>query len=841
MGKFCPAVVSSESSEHLKARAAVSTLAVHDPSTRGKASEPRLLANERTLAVLLDGIRDHAIYMVDPQGCVASWNTGAARIKGYSSEEILGKPMAIFYSPADVARGIPEHALHEAVIHGRHEIEGQRVRKDGSTFWAHVTIFPMFDASGELLGFAKVLQDISERKKSQQAMEDSLRASEDARKELADFKYAIDQHSIVATTDVRGRITYVNDKFCQISQYSRDELIGQDHRIINSAHHPKQFFRRLYQTVARGQVWHAEVCNRAKDGSSYWVDTTVIPLMSSEGKPRQYIAIRTDITERKHTEQELVRQSAELKQKGEELVQANQSLDAQKNMLQTVLSSIGEGLAAIDANGQFILWNPMARAILGAGPSSAPREQWPEIYKLYLADGDTLYRAEDLPLVRALHGYAVREEIFLRTANSPEGSWLEVNAQPLRDENGGLAGAVAAFSDITARKAAERALQEQAVILDLTQVFVRDLQGRIVLWNQGAADLYGFSKEDATGRISHELLRTEFPKPLQEIEKDFARDGFWEGELVHRKKSGDEIVVSSMWLLQRDSCGRPFHILETNADITQRQRDELEIRRLKDEMEDRVIQRTAQLEAANRELEAFTYSVSHDLRAPLRHIAGFSGILVEEFGAELSPEARRYLDRISEGTQRMGRLVDEMLNLARVGRQELKTQLTNVNAIIGELMPILHPECQGRMVEWHIETMTPVLCDPILLKQVLQNLLSNAVKFTRKQEGAVIAVGKVQCGLDTAIFVRDNGAGFDMKYSDKLFGVFQRLHRAEDFEGTGVGLATVQRIVQKHGGRVWAESAPDKGATFYFTLGTSPQRESEEESSPDVGGCNGHA
>ncbi len=841
MGKFCPAVVSAESGGDFRAGSAVPTQSVRPSTARVGPSPPRLLANERTLALLLDGIADHAIYMLDPQGCVATWNTGAARIKGYSAEEALGKSIAIFYPPADVARGVPQHALEQAVIHGRHEADGQRVRKDGSTFWAHVIIFPMFDTAGELLGFAKVLRDISERKKSQKEMEDSLRASEDARKDLTDFKYAIDQHSIVATTDVRGRITYVNDKFCQISQYSRDELIGQDHRIINAAYHPKEFFRELYQTVARGQVWHGEICNRAKDGTLYWVDTTIIPLLNPNGKPRQYVAIRTDITERKRAEQKLGQQSDELKAKSDELSRTNQALAEQTRMLESVLNSIGEGLAAVDAEGRFTLWNPMARSILGAGPSVAPREQWSEIYGLYRDDGDTPYPAEQLPLVRALKGDAMREELFVRSSKLPEGTWIEVNAQPLRDERGEISGAVAAFRDITVRRATEQVLREQAVILEMTQVFVRDVSDQIVLWNRGAADLYGFSKEEAIGRVSHELLRTEFPKSLDEIKKCIMRDGQWKGELVHHKKDGGEIVVSSLWSLQRDGRGRLLHILETNVDITQRKRDELEIGRLKDEMEERVIQRTAQLEAANRELEAFTYSVSHDLRAPLRHIAGFSGILVEEFSAELQPEAKRYIERIAEGTRRMGQLVDEMLNLARVGRHELKRQIADLNVMIDELMPILQSEYQGRAMEWHVETLPRVWGDPVLLKQVLQNLLSNAIKFTRARERAVINVGQTECGLERAFFVRDNGVGYDMKYADKLFGVFQRLHRAEDFEGTGVGLATVQRIVQKHGGRVWAESIPDKGATFYFTLATSSLPESSRETSRLIGECYGRA
>jgi PAS domain S-box-containing protein len=233
----------------------------------------------------------------------------------------------------------------------------------------------------------------------------------------------------------------------------------------------------------------------------------------------------------------------------------------------------------------------------------------------------------------------------------------------------------------------------------------------------------------------------------------------------------------------------------------------------------------ADLAASLKELEAFTYSVSHDLRAPLRHISGFSKILAEDFGPSLPPEAQHHVQRIEEGTKRMGQLVDDLLNLARVGRRELSLQVAGLRAVIDEVIAELKSELEGRDIEWKIGSMPFVECDPGLVKQVFQNLISNAVKFTRPRPKAVIEIGQEERDGVTAIFVRDNGVGFSMKYADKLFGVFQRLHRVEDFEGTGVGLATVQRIVQKHHGRIWAEAELDKGAAFFFTLGHSEKTE----------------
>ncbi len=244
-----------------------------------------------------------------------------------------------------------------------------------------------------------------------------------------------------------------------------------------------------------------------------------------------------------------------------------------------------------------------------------------------------------------------------------------------------------------------------------------------------------------------------------------------------------------------------------------------EIQRYATELERRVEERTAELAAANKELEAFTYSVSHDLRAPLRHIDGFSKLLLEDYAPQLDPAAQKHLQRVRGATRHMSQLVDDLLGLARVGRQEVNKQIVGLNALVEEVLAELKPETENRQIVWTIGRLPFVECDPRLMKLVFSNLLSNAIKYTRPRDGAIIAVGEVQQQEQAVIFVRDNGVGFNMKYADKLFGVFQRLHRQEDFEGTGVGLATVQRIIHKHGGQIWAEAGLDKGATFYFIVG----------------------
>jgi PAS domain S-box-containing protein len=357
----------------------------------------------------------------------------------------------------------------------------------------------------------------------------------------------------------------------------------------------------------------------------------------------------------------------------------------------------------------------------------------------------------------------------------------------------------------------------QASLLNLTHdsIFVRDMSDVIMYWNRGAQELFGWSPEEAVGRHVHELLRSVFQAPVEEIHADLLRSGRWEGEFESTRADGTTVIVASRWSLQRDERGRPAAILETSNDITQRKRWEQEISTLNEELG----KRSADLEASNKELEAFAYSISHDLRAPLRHMAGFTELLQKSTASVLDGKSKRYVTMILESTQRMGSLIDDLLGFSRIGRAETHKTAVDLEQLAEEAVKEAQQDAHGRDIVWGVGRLPHWYGDRSMLRLVLVNLISNAVKFTRPRSPAEIEIGCLKEEKDQVVmFVRDNGVGFDMRYANKLFGVFQRLHRAEAFEGTGIGLATVQRIVHRHGGKVWAESLVDKGSTFYFSL-----------------------
>ena len=386
------------------------------------------------------------------------------------------------------------------------------------------------------------------------------------------------------------------------------------------------------------------------------------------------------------------------------------------------------------------------------------------------------------------------------------------------------------FLDITERKQAELALRESEEryrrLLNSVTDYVYTVAveaGRSVatVHGPGCLAVTGFTDQEfaADPYLWFQMIHGEDRPVVQSLIDRILAGGealAFEHRLFH--KDGTLRWVRTTLVPYQDAQGRLVAYDGIVADITERKEAEEEIRTLNEQLEVRVRDRTAQLEYANQELESFSYSVSHDLRAPLRAIDGFTRILVEDLGAQFTEEARQYLEKISKNARRMGALIDDLLLFSRLSRQPLRKQRVAPAELVRRVVADLTEADSARSVELVIDDLPPCAADPNLLQQVFANLLDNAFKYTRKRELGRIEVGARQEEGRTVYFIQDNGAGFDMNYVDKLFGVFQRLHRPEEFEGTGVGLAIVQMIVQRHGGRVWAMGEVERGATFSFTL-----------------------
>lgn len=370
--------------------------------------------------------------------------------------------------------------------------------------------------------------------------------------------------------------------------------------------------------------------------------------------------------------------------------------------------------------------------------------------------------------------------------------------------------------EVAERKQAEetfRGLLESAP----DAIVVVDTRGVVQLVNSQTEKMFGYDRAEIVGQPVEVLAPRRFRKSHARHREGYmvehpARPMGIGLDLFGLRKNGSEFPVEISLSPMKTEEG--LLISAAIRDVTQRKLIEADVQKLNEDLH----QRAAQLEAANRELESFSYSVSHDLRAPLRGIDGFSMALLEDYGDQLPPEAQDYLNRVRSAAQRMAELIDDLLNLSRLTRAKLQPRFINLSQMVGEITDALRERQPQRQVEFAIMPNLMAEADPNLMRIALENLLNNAWKFTSKRERAVIEFGQKSRARERTFFVRDNGAGFDMAYADKLFGVFQRLHSENDFPGTGVGLATVQRIIKIHGGRVWAEAAEDEGATFYFTL-----------------------
>jgi PAS domain S-box-containing protein len=624
-----------------------------------------------------------------------------------------------------------------------------------------------------------------------------------------------------------------------------------------------------------------------------------------------------------------------------EAIVRNSDLRRQNALL---LNSVGEGIFGIDSDGKCTFVNPAAADMIGWETKDLVGKTIHEILHHTRSDG-AHYPAEECPVSASGKDGELRhitDEVFWRKdgASFP----VEYTSTPLR-ENEKVIGAVTVFRDKTKERQAENKLRQQAILIDQSHeaIFVWDFERGIVGWNAGSERLYGYTKEEAEGRMDYDLLATVLPLPFDAFLSELRHTGSWTGEIKHRAKDGREVISASRYQVVRmegrdlvlqtnrditdekraeaallDSEARYRHLFDNNPlpmwvydletlaflavndsavfhygysreeflamtikeirpqedipalledlnnvsrsiqmadgwrhqkkdgtvidveitsheldfdgrkarlvlanDITERKKAEADILHLNETLEERVADRTARLEALNKELESFSYSVSHDLRAPLRAIDGFARIFAEDHGDKMDDEGKRLLSVIRTNARSMGKLIDDLLAFSRLGRQPVEQAPVDMTELAHAVRQELRHAGDGSSCPFKIDPLPNAFGDRALLRQVLVNLFSNAVKYSSTKEDACVEVGSDIGENENVYFVRDNGVGFDMNYSNKLFGVFQRLHGQEEFEGTGVGLAIVQRVIQRHGGRVWAEGEVNKGATFYFALPTN--------------------
>ncbi|MDX2170564.1 MAG: PAS domain S-box protein [Deltaproteobacteria bacterium] len=471
------------------------------------------------------------------------------------------------------------------------------------------------------------------------------------------------------------------------------------------------------------------------------------------------------------------------------------------------------GIFVTDAAGECLLVNQRWSAITGLPAEAARGRGWTAI--LHDGDADAVV-ADWLDAVRG--GRAVTREFRLRQADGAR-RWVHVFSVPIFRPDGGLIGFVGILADVSEAREVERTYR--TLVEHSLQGYLVYQDGRAVFANPAFSEITGYERDEVLSPNSNVGLRALHPDDRARVVEHAVR--YLSAEPVSPRlstrivrKDGAERWLEA-FMSRIEYHGRPA-LQVVYVDHTERHQMERGLQHLNAELEGRVRERTAQLEGALHELESFSYSVSHDLRAPLRAIDGFSQALLEDYGALLDARGRGYLDRVRHGARRMGELIDDLLTLARVMRTELSRETVDLSGLAREVVDELRRAQPGHTPSVTIGSGLVASGDPTLLRSLLGNLIGNAWKFSGTRAAPQIEFGAA-AGQPPVYFVRDNGVGFDMTYADKLFGPFSRLHNPDEFEGTGIGLATVHRIVARHGGRVWAESAPEQGATFYFTLG----------------------
>jgi len=727
---------------------------------------------------------------------ISSWNQGAERMFGFTRDEVLGKSAIqigmIRFSTAEL-EDLEMHLQQE----GTWRAEKQLYHKNGNMFYGAITANVLKDENGQVTYIVFIIKDISLRKELEIALQKNTEAlelklakrTEDILKSEKRFRALLENnYDIISLLDRSFRVFYRSPSAYRITGWSNEELIGKDGTgNIHPDDIPKaqEIVQELMQH--HGKPITCSFRNMHKDGHYQMLEGMVVNLLDNENVKAIVFNFR-DVTDR---------------------VEADEKLLASEQRFRSLIEHSAEGITLTNFEGKVFYRSASAEKIMGKLPlDKTINRTHPDDIMLISDITESLFKEPGKPFefqARFMHaeGHYV---------------WLEGTFTNLLHVDS-VKAIVANFRDVTNRKITEEKLKESEIhfrdtldeMLEGVQIIGFDWKYQYV--NDAMAQHGKYKKEELIGHTVMEMYPGIEETSIYNIYEECFRDRVTihlENEFVFPDKTVSWFELSFQPV--------PQGIFILSVDITERKHAEQKVNQLNASLELRVSQRTEQLMKMNQELEAFSYSVSHDLRAPLRAILGFTNILEEDYSSKLDDEARRITGVIKNNTIRMATLIDDLLGFSRTSRHELIKTNVNMEILVRDIISDQEGAPSEKSIEWNITTLPVVYADQGSLRQVWINLVSNAVKYSGKEETPRIDIGS-QEGVDETIFyIKDNGVGFDEKYKEKLFKVFQRLHRNEEFEGTGVGLAIVEKIISKHGGRTWASSVKGGGATFFFTL-----------------------
>ncbi|MCE1197475.1 MAG: PAS domain S-box protein [Marinilabiliales bacterium] len=728
--------------------------------------------------------------LVDDRFHFIQVNAQYVRMLGYTEEELRQKSTGDITHPDDWATDqiyLGKLVNREISVY---QTEKRYLRKDGALMWGSLTVTANYTSEGQFLYNLAILEDITDRKRNEVALMDS--------EALFSKIFHASPFPITLADPETDQWVEVNEAFLSLTGYSRSEIVGHIFREINLW---KDFGdrQRMKESVVRdGSVRDLEIKILTKDGSER------IMLMCVElihlAKRRYLLLMGNDITDRKKVEEMLLYKDRLMYEVGKIAKVGGWEIDCLKNA-----ASWTEAVALIHDV------DPALPTTVETGIDYYTDESRPVIEK---AVREALEEGKP---------YDVELEIVSATGVH---KWVRTIGHPVV-EDGKVVKVFGSIQDISEIKRVEDELRQSEEKFRILMenlplpVAVVNGTGTIYFRNERFIDAFGYSLEEIP--TIHEWWEVAYPDEQYRL----AVRTYWLSLLQDSVNSNKDMDVAEYHITCKNGEVKTClisgiiikeNILVTFIDITERKRAEEEIIHLNQTLERRVEDRTLKLQEVNKELEAFSYSVSHDLRAPLRHIIGFVDLLNERYYENLPDKGQHYLRTIVSSANQMGQLIEDLLKFSRTGRQEMQSVHLDMNLVVKETLLQIQHDVKERKIHWQVDDMPMVMGDHPLLRMVWYNLLSNAVKFTQQREVAEIHLGYIRTKEEHQFFVRDNGAGFDMKYSQKLFGVFQRLHSKSEFEGTGIGLANVRRIVAKHGGRTWAESKLEEGAVFYFSL-----------------------